>query len=471
MHRKPQIINPTGKGDIRRIAFVGIDRAGKTTTARLLSQGTLVTTRPTQGFNLETFTFLGVRFNVFDLGGQESFRIFWRQFIPQQEAIVFFVDAADTKRIAQVRIAFNETLSLVNPDTTIMVLANKQDLPNALSVPDLKKSLEVGRSSKLGKIKFFAVSAKTRMGIYKAFQWLASALKVNIGDQMCDLYAFYVYEKGVGIPLIATEHQSKKIMNIENSLLGQDPELVVALHSAIETFILEMTKSRLKAISFKERKSNRVFRLTSIQDEHLVCVLVTPEEDSDIVVSALGEAILKMVHDIFGPVNEVTEAQRNQLVKMVEIITPFIRNPGELKQSALQQEFKPTTYPVSSKTRISPSTRDVKPTEPRESKKEMFEYTPPDSKDSKSRTPTPYKIRSMPPTELASERREQQTTTYTPPTPASEPKTVSSAKKGLAKEKDKKPEDDMLFFRMGVAERIKFLQQERKREREFAKRS
>ena len=87
-----------------RILMLGLDAAGKTSmfliyykkkllvtndfiaihlsTAILykLKLGQSVTTIPTVGFNVETVTYKNVKFNVWDVGGQDKIRPLWRHY-------------------------------------------------------------------------------------------------------------------------------------------------------------------------------------------------------------------------------------------------------------------------------------------------------------------------------------------------------------------------------------------------------
>ncbi|XP_008947937.1 PREDICTED: ADP-ribosylation factor 6 [Merops nubicus] len=55
-----------------RILMLGLDAAGKTTILYKLKLGQSVTTIPTVGFNVETVTYKNVKFNVWDVGGQDK---------------------------------------------------------------------------------------------------------------------------------------------------------------------------------------------------------------------------------------------------------------------------------------------------------------------------------------------------------------------------------------------------------------
>ncbi|MFX1254020.1 MAG: ADP-ribosylation factor family protein [Promethearchaeota archaeon] len=336
-HIRSREIVPTGMGDARRIAFVGLELAGKTTTLQRLSRGLLLNTKPTHGYNLELFDFLGLRFNVFDLGGQETYHVFWEKFLPNQEAVVFFIDAADTKRLARVRVALNKTFKIVKPDTVFMILANKQDLPNALSLPDLTKALDLSMASKFKKFLLFAVSAKTGEGLREAFEWLASALDMDISGNKCTLYGFYVYEKDVGLPLVTSEDKGKKIVDLENPIITRNPTLVTGLHSALRNFMNDVADSELKSVIFKA-KTGKLFKFVSVNYENFICVLVTREEDNENVIDALGGVILEIVNEKVGKSELMPKIDKIDLYELVEIIAPFVRNINDLKA-----RFKPNT--------------------------------------------------------------------------------------------------------------------------------
>lgn len=57
-----------------RVLMLGLDSAGKTTILYRLKAGRSVQTIPTVGFNVETVEYKGVKFNVWDVGGQDKIR-------------------------------------------------------------------------------------------------------------------------------------------------------------------------------------------------------------------------------------------------------------------------------------------------------------------------------------------------------------------------------------------------------------
>lgn len=63
-----------------RILMLGLDAAGKTTILYKLKLNQTMTTIPTVGFNVENFTYKNIKFNMWDVGGQDKIRPLWRHY-------------------------------------------------------------------------------------------------------------------------------------------------------------------------------------------------------------------------------------------------------------------------------------------------------------------------------------------------------------------------------------------------------
>merc|ERR1711977_653060 len=130
-----------GKKDCR-ILMVGLDAAGKTTILYKLKLGEIVTTIPTIGFNVETVEYKNISFTVWDVGGQDKIRPLWRHYYQNTQGLIFVVDSSDRERIQE---SHDELHKMLNEDelrdAIVLVFANKQDLPNALSVTELTEKL------------------------------------------------------------------------------------------------------------------------------------------------------------------------------------------------------------------------------------------------------------------------------------------------------------------------------------------
>merc|ERR1719316_1757917 len=126
----------------QRILMVGLDAAGKTTVLYKLKLGEVVTTIPTIGFNVETVEYKNIRFTVWDIGGQDKIRKLWRHYYLGTNGVIFVVDSCDRDRIQDAR---DELWKLLGDDelrdAALLVLANKQDLPNAMAAAEVSKHL------------------------------------------------------------------------------------------------------------------------------------------------------------------------------------------------------------------------------------------------------------------------------------------------------------------------------------------
>jgi|EP01046_Picozoa_sp_COSAG06_P037988 ADP-ribosylation factor protein 1 len=157
-----------------RVLMVGLDAAGKTTILYKLKLGEIVTTIPTIGFNVETVDYKNVSFTVWDVGGQDKIRPLWRHYYQGTQGIIFVVDSNDRDRISE---AHDELHRMLNEDdlkdATVLVLANKQDLPNAMSVAEVTDKLGM-HSMRSRKWFTQATCATTGEGLFEGLDWLSA---------------------------------------------------------------------------------------------------------------------------------------------------------------------------------------------------------------------------------------------------------------------------------------------------------
>ncbi|KAA1093040.1 ADP-ribosylation factor, Arf Arf6 [Puccinia graminis f. sp. tritici] len=127
-----------------RILMLGLDAAGKTTILYKLKLNQSVTTIPTVGFNVETVTYKNVKFNVWDVGGQDKIRPLWRHYYTGTQGLVFVVDSQDRERIEEARQELHRILSdREMKDCLLLVFANKQDLPGAIASSTIAMQIPV----------------------------------------------------------------------------------------------------------------------------------------------------------------------------------------------------------------------------------------------------------------------------------------------------------------------------------------
>ncbi|CAK6968976.1 ADP-ribosylation factor 4-like [Scomber scombrus] len=159
-----------------RILMVGLDAAGKTTILYKLKLGEIVTTIPTIGFNVETVEFKNISFTVWDVGGQDKIRPLWRHYFQNTQGLIFVVDSNDRERVAESAEELSKMLLEDElKDAVLLVFANKQDLPNALSVSELTDKLGLhALRNKTWHIESTCATQGT--GLYEGLDWLSKEL-------------------------------------------------------------------------------------------------------------------------------------------------------------------------------------------------------------------------------------------------------------------------------------------------------
>jgi len=185
-----------------RLLMLGLDAAGKTTILYKLKLGQDVTTIPTVGFNVETVTYKNVKFNVWDVGGQDKIRPLWRHYFSGEstptnlaircpasppsltrappagtQGLIFVIDSADRNRIEEAR---QELHRIINDremkDSLLLVFANKQDLKEAMKPQEVTEALQLARLK--DKVWYVVPScATTGEGLLEGLAWLSNNVK------------------------------------------------------------------------------------------------------------------------------------------------------------------------------------------------------------------------------------------------------------------------------------------------------
>ncbi len=138
----------------------------------------VVTTIPTIGFNVETVEYKNISFTVWDVGGQDKIRPLWRHYYQNTQGLIFVVDSNDSDRIDAAR---DELHRMLNEDelrdAVLLVFANKQDLPNAMSAAEMTDKLGLhGLRPSYRQWYIQACCATTGDGLYEGLDWLSATL-------------------------------------------------------------------------------------------------------------------------------------------------------------------------------------------------------------------------------------------------------------------------------------------------------
>ncbi|CAL4209317.1 unnamed protein product [Meganyctiphanes norvegica] len=152
-----------------RVFMAGLDGAGKTTVLYKLKLGEVVSTIPTIGFNVETVEYKNITFTLWDIGAPKSLK---RHYYQYTAAIIFVVDSNDPARLDEAR---KELQDLVKSDDLrdcpLLVLANKQDLSNTVTINKMTEVLQLRGKANNWHVQ--PTNAITSEGLYEGLDWLA----------------------------------------------------------------------------------------------------------------------------------------------------------------------------------------------------------------------------------------------------------------------------------------------------------
>ena len=182
--------------------------------------GEVVTTIPTIGFNVETVTYRNINWTIWDVGGCDKIRPLWRHYYQNTQALIFVVDSNDRERINEYK---EELYRMLNEDelrdTILLVFANKQDLPKAMSAAEVTEKLGL---HELRERKWYiqASCGTSGDGLYEGFDWLTNTL-TNSNKTGSGSFNFSIFnrnkEKTLGPNLkIPTEEELLERIKLEN---------------------------------------------------------------------------------------------------------------------------------------------------------------------------------------------------------------------------------------------------------------
>jgi len=134
-----------------RCIMVGLDGVGKTTLLYRLKMGTVVTSIPTVGVNLETISHKGISFTICDAGRGAH----WRENCLNMQAVIFLVDSNDKERIDDMQGVDQNAKALIEEvlkeeslkNAVVLVFANKQDLAGAMREEEVTQRLGLNKIS------------------------------------------------------------------------------------------------------------------------------------------------------------------------------------------------------------------------------------------------------------------------------------------------------------------------------------
>ncbi|KAJ3144565.1 ADP-ribosylation factor-like protein 13B [Geranomyces variabilis] len=142
------------------VLVLGVDGAGKTTLLLRLKGDSASAKRTSWGFTTANLVHEvppaasakpkkakteKVDATYYDVGGDSKIRGIWKNYYAEACACIYVVDSADRERIAEAAEVLAEVYGHERmKDKPLLVLANKQDLPQAMSADELRGALRIG---------------------------------------------------------------------------------------------------------------------------------------------------------------------------------------------------------------------------------------------------------------------------------------------------------------------------------------
>ncbi|CAB4267795.1 unnamed protein product [Prunus armeniaca] len=159
---------------------------GLTIPARLplcsgLMERTPVLSVPTLGFNIKTITYQKYTLNIWDVGGTKNNKILWRNYFEQTDGLVWVVDSSDLRRLDDCKMELDNLLKEERlSGSSLLILANKQDIKGALTPEEIAKVLNLEAMDKTRHWEIVGCSAYTGDGLLEGFDWLVQDIASRI---------------------------------------------------------------------------------------------------------------------------------------------------------------------------------------------------------------------------------------------------------------------------------------------------
>jgi small GTP-binding protein len=161
-----------------KILILGLSNSGKTTLLYKLKLNEIVSAIPTIGFNVETVTYKNIDLELWDLGGNSNIISLWKHYYEKVNGIIYLIESTENsvKESSEIlkNVLSNESIS----EVPLLVLANKQDLSDSISIPEIADGLKI---HEVRNRKWFIQSASVLngMGIYEGLDWICSQSEIR----------------------------------------------------------------------------------------------------------------------------------------------------------------------------------------------------------------------------------------------------------------------------------------------------
>lgn len=126
------------------LTILGLDSAGKTSLVCLFKGETDKITVATMGLNIDTIVFRNTTIKVYDLGGQEAFRVYWKSYVSTVDGLIFMIDVNDNEKgLNAAYKEFSLLMEVIKDRTPILLFLNKMDLLKENKEEKINKIIDI----------------------------------------------------------------------------------------------------------------------------------------------------------------------------------------------------------------------------------------------------------------------------------------------------------------------------------------
>ncbi|MHA1723869.1 MAG: ADP-ribosylation factor-like protein [Promethearchaeota archaeon] len=155
-----------------KISIVGFSGVGKTTIKKLIKLDEIPLEHiPTISGDIATIKIGNLFFNLFDFAGQDQFRYLWKSFIKGSDSVLIVTDS--TPKNIETSKFFLELIEKEVPYARTAIIANKQDLPGAMSPEEIEEILN---------LRTYPMIANRAENREKMIQIIADILDINFNS-------------------------------------------------------------------------------------------------------------------------------------------------------------------------------------------------------------------------------------------------------------------------------------------------
>ncbi|KAL9253633.1 ADP-ribosylation factor-related protein [Drosera capensis] len=132
---------------------------------------------PTVGLNIGRIEVGNTKLVFWDLGGQPGLRSIWEKYYEEAHAVIYVVDSNCPSRFEDSKSALEKVLRHQDlQGAPLLILANKQDLPGAVTAEELARYLDLKKLDEMVYM-FEGVSAYEGRGIKESINWLVEEME------------------------------------------------------------------------------------------------------------------------------------------------------------------------------------------------------------------------------------------------------------------------------------------------------